>query len=207
MSVEDIRYSIARKIASKLSSDVEEFIESIASINSCLESVEGLQYSECILKLPSMDSCRNLDVANLCFLGSKPFKAVLKTIKIRYKLLEEIAHLESFAIWKKMLAQIYARYGRGRFKVKVAKGKEYLAFELYSGKVVMVDDRDALNNFLLYRRFRKAVRDLLKMYEDTINELASMQNPIARKATRILLGDARELRKMLRELESNEIKT
>ena len=202
MSIEELRYSISKKIAYRLPSNVEEFIKSIAYVARCLEKAKGLRYSDCTSTLLSIDSCRNLNVADLCFVGPKPFKAVLKAIEIRYKVIESIARLESFALWKKMLAHVYSRYGRGRFKLKVARGKQYLAYELYCGGVVMVEDRDALNNFLFYRRYKKAARDTLKKYIDILRE--STENPIYRKVARVLLKEARELRKTLRELESNE---
>jgi len=199
----DVRFWASEVVVKSLRSGVERLTLLISCASLMLRS-------KCV-ELPkvvrSIDSCARLGevVDYLCLLDPKVVRSIERVLNYRANVLEALAELEQYSIWKKQMLTVYVeRYGLGRFKVKKVKkkGRTYLVFERYSdSKTIIVDDPKALDLFQKYLNVKQIARDTLNYYEGILRKLAKLDDPLVVKAVKILEREALELRKRIRALE------
>jgi hypothetical protein len=191
----DVRFWASEVVAKSLRSGVERLTLLISCASLMLRS-------KCVEL-----SCARLGKVfdYLCLLDPKVVRSIERVLNYRANVLEALAELEQYSIWKKQMLTVYVeRYGLGRFKVKKVKkkGRTYLVFERYSdSKTIIVDDPKALDLFQKYLNVKQIARDTLNYYEGILRKLAKLDDPLVVKAVKILEREALELRKRIRALE------
>jgi len=195
----DLKLWASNQVARALSArDLGRAIESLSLLISCSVPRELL---ECTRKLGGLADY-------LLLLDQKVVLGISRALRYRYEVLKSLAELEYHSTWKRELLRVYVeRYGAGRFKVKKLRRGDrvltYLTFETYSkpSRLYVVEDPQALKHFKSYLEVKRSARATIRYYEKLLGKLAKLGDPLARKAAKLLLKEASELRRKVRELE------
>ena len=140
-------------------------------------------------------------------LDPKIVKSIMKVLDYRAKVLEALAEFESYAMWKKQLLAVYVeRYGPGMFRIlRVRRGGDkydtYLVFKYADSKTVVVEDANAVEQFKKYIEAKSTARATLKHYMALLRKLEEAEEPLAKKAAKVLKREALKLRKKIASLE------